>query len=397
LLTDAARIFPAPYVHVGLDEAAFGDHPHTRALLARGARKWELLAAHIRWLHSVVTRKLGKTMLIWGDHLLTGDNGGGLPDYVDKECYSAEIADNIPNDIVICDWHYKPAPDFPSLDVFLARGFRVIACAATCSYGALYHPARWNLDNVRDFTAAAVRRANNPLVLGAMNCLWVPQRCLSGTYLPLLAFGGACQRAGAPRATWLATFMRDTYGLVPDQARRAARAVQLLMNAAPHRDEWLRALPTCADDAGKTTAATAAAMRRMRQAGTRAWPMLRAARRGVRRHHAWFDDGVFTARCFAELAARFAAVKQLAARAPRMRSATRARALRMLRRQAETLAREGRRLWSAHRHAADYACDGSRLPGACNTQHEHLAHSARFLRECTHEPSLLLRWFPPAN
>ena len=35
--------------------------------------------------------------------------------------------DSIPKDIIICDWHYSLPKKYPSIDLFLEKGFRVIS------------------------------------------------------------------------------------------------------------------------------------------------------------------------------------------------------------------------------------------------------------------------------
>ena len=38
---------------------------------------------------------------------------------------TAAAIDAIPKDIIICDWHYSEQPAYPSIDLFLEKGFRV--------------------------------------------------------------------------------------------------------------------------------------------------------------------------------------------------------------------------------------------------------------------------------
>ena len=67
--------------------------------------------------------------------------------------------DLIPKDIIICDWHYEQMADFPSVPMFLEKGFRV-------------KPSSW-----RDETAAKMLieysyKFENPNMLGHMFTTW---------------------------------------------------------------------------------------------------------------------------------------------------------------------------------------------------------------------------------
>jgi hypothetical protein len=65
----------------------------------------------------------------------------------------------VPNDIVICDWHYEPWEDFPSVRFFLEKGFRV-------------WPAGWNKEESVRRLIEVARRDATPKMLGYMATTW---------------------------------------------------------------------------------------------------------------------------------------------------------------------------------------------------------------------------------
>jgi hypothetical protein len=61
---------------------------------------------------------------MWGDRLLDSDSTGyGKWEAAENQTHKA--IDMIPKDIVICDWHYTLREVYPSVPLFLGKGFRV--------------------------------------------------------------------------------------------------------------------------------------------------------------------------------------------------------------------------------------------------------------------------------
>jgi hypothetical protein len=67
---------------------------------------------------------------MWGDMLVSAEEIPGVTEKRlrgTKPGYGKALRDQIPRDIVICDWHYKQdEPDYPTLSVMQQEGFRVI-------------------------------------------------------------------------------------------------------------------------------------------------------------------------------------------------------------------------------------------------------------------------------
>jgi len=67
-------------------------------------------------------------MFIWADRLIDGKKHS----YGEWEASlnnTAPALDMIPKDIVLCDWHYEPRESYPSVPLFLEKGFKVLPCS----------------------------------------------------------------------------------------------------------------------------------------------------------------------------------------------------------------------------------------------------------------------------
>ena len=140
LLDEVLTLFNPRFLHIGHDEVLnrgrFGS-----CIRCQGMPLHQLFAADVQRL-SEFLKKRGVGVMMWGDMLLRPDEAfdaahGGEP----HNFWRARTL--LPRDIVIVDWHYQPAPRYPSVKVFRKEGFTVIG-------------ATWrNLDNIVGFSQAA--------------------------------------------------------------------------------------------------------------------------------------------------------------------------------------------------------------------------------------------------
>ncbi len=144
LLDELLDAFGADALHVGLDEVfTLADDNCPRC---RGLDRAELFAETTRALHEHIVGKRGKEMLMWADRLV--DSQGLGYDLWEGDTFGTYRAlDSIPTDIVLCDWHYERRTDYPSVELFLERGFTVWPCSWRSPEAAL------------DFLGAAQRDA----------------------------------------------------------------------------------------------------------------------------------------------------------------------------------------------------------------------------------------------
>ncbi|GAG44361.1 unnamed protein product, partial [marine sediment metagenome] len=101
--------------------------------------------------------------------------------------------DLISKEIIICDWHYEPRQDYPSLEIFPQAGFRMMPAVYSNSLGA------------RLFTDAAMAR-QDPKILGPLCTYWGPAisfaqaALLDEQYLWLSPHGGGKRTEKAERS-----------------------------------------------------------------------------------------------------------------------------------------------------------------------------------------------------
>ncbi|MDQ8182172.1 family 20 glycosylhydrolase [Pelagicoccus sp. SDUM812005] len=123
LIDEITRAFEADAFHAGLDEVFYiGDENCPRC---KGRDKAELFAGEVQKLRNHLA-KSDKELWIWGDRLLDAETTGlGVWEASDSGTHRA--IDLIPQDVVICDWHYERAEPTPSY--FALKGFRALACS----------------------------------------------------------------------------------------------------------------------------------------------------------------------------------------------------------------------------------------------------------------------------
>lgn len=141
IMDEAIELFGHPkYMHIGHDEFNMRARFPVHAECAKIGREQLYIDDTLKIYKHLKSRGVGTMM--WGDVLLT-------------QGYREKIA-QLPKDILICDWHYGPAKDFPSLDVFRSAGLRTIGCT-------WYDP-----QNLAGFSAAAARRK----AMGMLQTTW---------------------------------------------------------------------------------------------------------------------------------------------------------------------------------------------------------------------------------
>ena len=131
ILDEIIEIIHPKAIHIGHDEVAGHN--------ARSRKKWllsnekmlpaELFLKDVLILHNYLKKKNLETW-IWGDMLIDPNE---FPTMLAKHLhgsvkgYGKVLRDQLPRDIVICDWHYfDKQPIFPSLSTLQNEGFRVL-------------------------------------------------------------------------------------------------------------------------------------------------------------------------------------------------------------------------------------------------------------------------------
>lgn len=113
LTDEVIELFGNPeYVHTGRDEYDMRGRFPVHEECARIGKE-QLYIDDTLWNRNFLADR-GAKMMMWGDIL-------------QKTGYKEKM-DQLPRDIVICDWRYSPIEEYPSLDLFMNAGFKVIAC-----------------------------------------------------------------------------------------------------------------------------------------------------------------------------------------------------------------------------------------------------------------------------
>ncbi len=122
LVDEIVEVFEADAFHAGMDEVFYIAHPDCPR--CQGHDPAVLFAGEVTKIHNHLAAS-GKELWIWGDRLIEGKTTGiGLWEGSYNQTHRA--IDMIPQEVVICDWHYEQAHPTPVL--FASKGFRVVTC-----------------------------------------------------------------------------------------------------------------------------------------------------------------------------------------------------------------------------------------------------------------------------
>lgn len=155
LIHEIIDAFKADAIHLGMDEIFLLNHPKS---LLKDQNPGEVLAQAINDFHTEFVGKKGVEMFLWGDRFIDAAKYGyGSWEASTNGTHTA--LDLIPKDIIICDWHYNQQKKYPSVDLFLEKGFRVL-------------PSSWkNPDASRAFINYTFPM-NHPLMVGHLFTTW---------------------------------------------------------------------------------------------------------------------------------------------------------------------------------------------------------------------------------
>lgn len=157
LMDEMIEAFEADAFHVGMDEVFLIGSEHCAR--CRGQEAAGLFARAVKDYHGHLVKKRGVEMLMWADRLLDG-KATGYGRWEAAMNGTEGAVDRIPKDIILCDWHYGKREEYPSIAIFLEKGFRV-------------WPAGWDKPEA---TAALVEQAmshrENERLLGHLATTW---------------------------------------------------------------------------------------------------------------------------------------------------------------------------------------------------------------------------------
>lgn len=123
LFDELLEAFQADALHVGMDEVFLIAHEQCER--CRGQDPARLFARAVNDYHGHLVGRRRVEMFLWGDRLLDD----ALMQYGEWEASrngTAPALELIPRDVILCDWHYEPRAEYPSVPLFQERGFRVL-------------------------------------------------------------------------------------------------------------------------------------------------------------------------------------------------------------------------------------------------------------------------------
>jgi hypothetical protein len=156
LMDEIVEAFEADALHVGMDEVFLLGSEQSPS--TAGQDPAALFARAVNDVHAHVVGDRGLEMLMWSDRLFDGRD----VDFGEWESSlngTAGAVDRIPKDIILCPWHYEKRDAYPSIPMFLDKGFRVL-------------PSSWkDVDATRALIGYAAR-LRNPRMLGHLVTTW---------------------------------------------------------------------------------------------------------------------------------------------------------------------------------------------------------------------------------
>lgn len=145
VLGELIDAFEADAFHVGMDEVyAIADDQCPRC---KGKNRAELFAKAVNDLHGYLVKDRGVQMFMWADRF-NDSEATGYNQWEGDTFGTHQAISKIPNDIVLMDWHYDKLDSYPSIGIFLEKGFSVI-------------PSCWyKTEAALDFLQASKEQAN---------------------------------------------------------------------------------------------------------------------------------------------------------------------------------------------------------------------------------------------
>jgi len=156
LMDEIVEAFRADALHVGMDEIfLLGSE---RSPSTKGQDSATLFAKAVNEIYSHLVRKRHLEMLLWADRLIDGKTYQ-LGEWEASTNGTAAAIDMIPRDIIVCPWHYEARQDYPSIPMFIEKGFRVL-------------PAGWKDIEATKALIEFSRPHAGPKLLGYMFTTW---------------------------------------------------------------------------------------------------------------------------------------------------------------------------------------------------------------------------------
>jgi hypothetical protein len=126
LMDELIDAFEVDGMHVGMDEVFLLTSEHSPNTKDKNPAEMYAKAVNDIYNHLVIEK--GIEMFMWGDRFIDA----AKIEYGEWDASANGThpsIDMIPKDIIICDWHYEPMDEYPSIPMFIEKGFRVLPCS----------------------------------------------------------------------------------------------------------------------------------------------------------------------------------------------------------------------------------------------------------------------------
>ncbi|MBN1345045.1 MAG: beta-N-acetylhexosaminidase [Phycisphaerae bacterium] len=195
IYAELCPLYKTPIYMAGCDEA-WGIEEWAKE---QGLDCDEVIGKHIQRLADML-REHGKRTMIWGDYLLK---------------HRRAIRWMKPKDFLICDWHYEPDKEYPSVDFFVENGFETLVSPAVVPARPIFPDYERQIPNIRGFIQDGVRRG----ATGLLNTNWpvspMPTECY--WYGWVCGAEYAWNPTGRSQETFDRVFFKQVYGLTSEQ------------------------------------------------------------------------------------------------------------------------------------------------------------------------------------
>ena len=207
---ELAKVFPAPYAHVGADETFELGLGRTRDQV----KKQGLATVYLNFLSQIheTLAPLHKRLLFWGDIAVN----------------SPELVGTLPKDMIAVPWVYDARPDFtPEIVPFTKAGLETWVAPGVSNWNRVYPNNNVALGNIRAF----VRDGQKLGATGMLNTVWNDdgEGIFDENWFGVL-FGAAAgwQQGESSEADFIASFGQAFHG---DETGKISEAQHALMVA----------------------------------------------------------------------------------------------------------------------------------------------------------------------
>ncbi len=207
---ELAKVFPAPYAHIGADETFELGLGRTRDEV----KQQGLAPVYLNFLSQIhaTLAPLHKRLLFWGDIAVN----------------SPELVGTLPKDMIAVPWVYDARPDFtPEIVPFTKAGLETWVAPGVSNWNRVYPNNNVALSNIRAF----VRDGQKLGATGMLNTVWNDdgEGIFDENWFGVL-FGAAAgwQQGESSEADFIASFGQAFHG---DETGKISEAQQALMAA----------------------------------------------------------------------------------------------------------------------------------------------------------------------